>query len=318
MKVLSMAINDNGQQSYLLAKAMRDYLKWDARSITFSTSYLNFPADWTARDADKAMAFAEDADLLIFQDAPIWDKNFDMRKLAGPNNTIVNGTGSVMRRKMGELLVMQYKGYVVVPPLCDETLSSHMMGVPFENWIVPTGTISEVTRGITPPDDIVCICHAPTKKVIKGTEMIESILEPMIKEGTVKYTRIEGMSWENALKEKAKNHIILDSFGNLTATYGAGNALEGLALGQTVISKISPWAYALHPDLPMITTFGKDAKKVIEDEVRFRKCMEYKTNTDVANYNRRWVNQHFSPGVQISKWKNFIDWMMTRETGGNI
>lgn len=318
MKVLSMAINDNGQQSYLLAKTMRDYLKWDARSITFSTSYLDFPADWTARDADEAMEFAKDADLLIFQDTMIWDENFDMRKLAGPNNTIINGTGSLMRRQMGELLTMQYKGYVVVPPLCDETLSSHMMGVPFENWIVPTGTISEVTKGISPPDDIVCVCHAPTKKAIKGTEMIESILEPMIKEGTVKYTRIEGMSWENALKEKAKNHIILDSFGNLTATYGAGNALEGLALGQTVISKISPWAYALHPDLPMITTFGKDAKKVIEDEVRFRKCVEYKTNTDVANYNRRWVNQHFSPGVQISKWKNFIDWMMTRETGGNI
>lgn len=28
---------------------------------------------------------------------------------------------------MGELLVMQYKGYVVVPPMRDETLSSHMM-----------------------------------------------------------------------------------------------------------------------------------------------------------------------------------------------
>jgi hypothetical protein len=147
--------------------------------------------------------------------------------------------------------------------------------------------------------------------------MIESILEPMIKEGTVKYTRIEGMSWENALKEKAKNHIILDSFGNLTATYGAGNALEGLALGQTVISKISPWAYALHPDLPMITTFGKDTKEVIEKEIRWRKSMKYKTEGN-ANYNKDWVQRHFSPYVQIAKWKNFIDWMMTRDVGGNI
>ena len=318
MKVLSMAINDNGQQSYLLAKAMRDYLKWDARSITFSTSYLDFPADWTARDADKAMAFAEDADLLIFQDAPIWDENFDMRKLAGPNNTIVNGTGSTMRRKMGELLVMQYKGYVVVPPMCDETLSSHMMGVPFENWIVPTGTISKITEGITPPDDIVCVCHAPTKKAIKGTEMIESILEPMIKEGTVKYTRIEGMSWENALKEKAKNHIILDSFGNLTATYGAGNALEGLAIGQEVISKISKWAYALHPDLPIVTTFGKDVKEVIEKEVSWQKYNGCKPMEAIVEHKKEWVQKHFSPENQIVKWKNFIDWMMTRETGGNI
>lgn len=318
MKVLSIALNDNGQQSYLLAKAMRDYLDWDARSITFSGSYLNFPTDWTAKNVDEALAFAQDADLLIFQDAMIWDENFDVRKLAGPRNTIINGTGSMMRRQLNDMLMMQYRGWVVVPPLCDETLSSKMMGIPFENWIVPTDTINELTRGIVPPDDIVCICHAPTKKAVKGTEMIESILEPMIERGDIKYTRIEGMSWEEALREKAKNHIVLDSFGNLTATYGAGNALEGLALGQEVISKISPWAYALHPDLPVITTFGRDVREVIEKEVSWQKYNGCKPMEAIVEHKKEWVQKHFSPENQIVKWKNFTDWMMTRETEGGF
>lgn len=126
------------------------------------------------------------------------------------------------------------------------------------------------------------------------------------------------MSWENALKEKAKNHIILTLFGNLTATYGAGNALEGLALGQTVISKISPWAYALHPDLPMITTFGKDVKTVIEKEVGWRTRMEYKTNTNEANYRKLWVKQHFSPWIQNRQMDAFYTLDDDEGDGGNI
>jgi hypothetical protein len=295
---------------------MRDYLGWEAMSMVDHKTYLDYPTDWTLEnDLVKANEFIQTADLIILQDVFLDVEGLDIKKYADHRNTIINGTGSAMRRMIPHLQCAQQEGWAIVPCLADETLSMKLCSPPFENWIVPVERILELSEGIKKPDDIVSVCHAPTALGIKGTKRIEKILEPLIESGQIKYERITKMSWEEAIKAKAKHHIILDSFGDLTCTYGAGNALEGLVLGQTVISKISPWAYCLHPDLPMTTTWYEDEEMMIKMVIRaisdnLKDETVHKKRDDIK---LDWVTKHFSAEKQIVKWEHYINWVQTRK-----
>ena len=320
-RVFLFASTDNAQQHYLLAKAMRDYLGWDAMSMVDHKTYLDYPTDWKLEDnLVEANEFIQTSDLIILQDIFLDVEGLDIKKYANLRNTIINGTGSAMRNNtmMPHLqYAQQVEGWAIVPCLADETLSMKLCAPPFENWIVPVEKILELSQGIEKPDDIVSVCHAPTALGIKGTKRIEEILRPLIESGQIKYERITKLSWEEAIKAKAKHHIILDSFGDLTCTYGAGNALEGLVLGQTVISKISPWAYCLHPDLPMVTTWGRDETEVIENQIK-QYYTEIKQQEDMNDmfyqeYTRKWVEEHFSAHNKVEKWKHYINWVETRK-----
>lgn len=309
MRVFLFAMTDNGQQHALLAEAMRDHLGWEAMSMIRQHTYLEYKTDWLLeKDADDANEYIKTADVIILQDVLMDVEDLDIRKYATHKNTIINGTGSVMRRNMLLTQRAQHDGWAVVPCLADETLSTKICSPPFENWIVPINHIRTIAID-KKPNDIVSICHAPTATGVKGTEMIEKILQPMIDDGSVQYERITGVSWEEAIKRKAKHHILLDSFGNLTQTYGAGNALEGLALKQTVISKISPWAYCLHTDLPMVTTWKKDIGEVIKNEI-FRE--QHELNTLRKSLALQWVRKHFAAKEVVEHWKHYIEWVKTR------
>jgi hypothetical protein len=307
MRVFLIATHDNAQQHWLLAKAMRDYLGWEAMSMVKKSSYLGYETDWTVENnTEEAKEYIKTADLLIFQDMLLDIEGLGLQQKANKKNTIINGTGSMMRIHLPVILADQRDGWAVVPCLADETLSTVLCAPPFENWIVPIEKIREITRGMKKNNGI-SICHAPTKTDVKGTMIIEEILQHYIESGEIEYERISGISWEEAIKRKAKHNIILDSFGNLTSSYGAGNALEGLVLGQTVVSKISPWCYALHPDLPMTTTFGKDQKEVIDNTIHRRR-----NGITTCDWGRMWVERHFSAENQITHWEHYINWVMTR------
>ena len=305
MKVFLVAISDNAQQHFILAKAMRDHLGWDAKSMVMRKSYLGYPTDWTLEeDHDEAAEFVKDADLLIFQDRLMNVPGLGLQEKADYKNTIINGTGSMMRANIQALREDQQRGWAIVPMLCDTTLSTHLCAPPFENWIVPIEKIEELARGIE-KNNRISICHAPTKMGYKGTSRFEEILQPYIDSGEIEYDRITKVSWEEAIKRKARCHIILDSLGD--THYNAGNSLEGLVLGQTVISNIDEWCYCLHPDLPMVTTFGKDVKEVIENTIHYRQ-----NGISLDELGKKWVKYHFSAENQIKHWANYIKWVQTR------
>lgn len=325
MRVLLISYMDNGQQHRLLAEAMRDFLGWDAKSIVNKESYLGFKTDWTVKDdLEEATEFAKTADMMIFQDMLLDIPNMGMVELAGHRNTIINGTGTLMRNSINVLLNMQMDGWAVVPPISDETIASKLFPAPFENVIVPIEEINAITKGIK-QNEVVTVCHAPTKSVLKGTDLVESILRPLDEEGVIKYLPIKGMAWNEALRAKATAHITIDSLGKefegepkFPAAYGAGNALEGLVLGHIVIGRVSPWCYALHPDLPIVSTWGREEEtaKIIKENItdgaepliRSSELGRY----EFKKYQLEWVKTHFSAENQVQKWKHYIDWVMHR------
>ena len=324
MRVLLISYTDSGQQNRLLAEAMRKYLGWDAKNITVKESYLKFNTDWTVKDnAAEALEFAQTADLFIFQDALMRVQELDLVELCGHRNTIINGMGTPMRKNTQSLLVDQMEGWAVVPPISDETIASKLFPAPFENVIVPIEEINEITKGIK-RNDIVTVCHAPTKSVLKGTDLVESILKPLDEEGVIKYLPIKGMAWDEALRAKATAHITIDSLGKefggepkFPAAYGAGNAMEGLVLGHQVIGRVSPWCYALHPDLPIVSTWGREekTKEIIQENTDVVKDVLMKNTTlcrDVARTQADWVKTHFGAENQVRKWEHYVKWVMER------
>ena len=324
MQVLLISYMDNGQQHRLLAEAMREYIGWDAKSIVNKESYLGFKTDWTVKDdLEEAAEFAKTADMMIFQDMLLDIPNMGLVELAGHRNTIINGTGTLMRNSINVLLNMQMDGWAVVPPISDETIASKLFPAPFENVIVPIEEITKATDHIS-RNEVVTVCHAPTKSVLKGTDLVESILRPLDEEGVIKYLPIKGMAWNEALRAKATAHITIDSLGKefegepkFPAAYGAGNALEGLVLGHIVIGRVSPWCYALHPDLPIVSTWGREekTKEIIKENIEFgAKPLTKNEELYTALKERQigWVKTHFSAENQIQKWKHYINWVMNR------
>jgi hypothetical protein len=307
MRILLIAETDNAQQHYLLAKAMRDHLDWDAKSMVVHNTFLGYPTDWTTEEnIEEAAEFAKNTNLFIFQDYRISFDELPLHKYCGPKNTIINGTGSRMRARIDSTRADQYNGWAVVPMLCDTTLSTKLCAPPFENWIVPIERIRELSEGIEKTDKV-SICHAPTKLGYKGTDILEAVLKNYTDSGEIEYKRITGMKWEDAIKEKAKYRIIFDSMGD--THYNAGNSLEGLVQEQTVISNIDPWCYCLHPDLPMETVWNKELKSVIKNAIEKEKMGGTFVEKERA---KEWVTEHFSAEKQITKWKYFIKWVMER------
>jgi hypothetical protein len=315
---------DSGRQNHLLAKAMREHLGWDAKNIIVKESYLKFDTDWTVeKNAAEANEFAKTADLFIFQDLLMKIPELDLVELCGHRNTIVCGMGTPMRNRIQATLMDQMDGWAVVPPISDETIASKLFPAPFENVIVPIEEINAITKGIK-RNEVVTVCHAPTKSVLKGTDLVESILRPLDEEGVIKYLPIKGMAWNEALRAKATAHITIDSLGKefegepkFPAAYGAGNALEGLVLGHIVIGRVSPWCYALHPDLPIVSTWGREEKtgEIIRENIEFGAKSLMKNEELYTAFKERqigWVKTHFSAENQVQKWKHYIDWVMHR------
>jgi len=301
MKVFLFAIHDNGQQHFTLADAMRTELGWDAKSMVMKESYLGFKTDWTyEKNLKEAQEFIEDTDLFIFQDMLMCVDGLELQKYAGHKNTIINGTGSMMRANIPILREMQKEGWKMVTSLCDSTIASHIASPPFQNWIVPIERINELTKGIERNEEF-SICHAPTNTRGKGTEKIEKILKSI---NDIKYERVTGMSWEEAIKKKAKYHMIIDSMGD--NCYNAGNSLEGLVLGQHVLTAMDGWCLATHDWIP-ITNIRENTETVI------RKTIEEAKGGDrnwMLREEKEWVEDHFGKKKQMKRWKNFIDWVM--------
>ena len=74
--------------------------------------------------------------------------------------------------------------------------------------------------------------HAPTNAVIKGSDLIEPIVEGLADEGLIEYVRVEGVPAAQMPSLYASADVVLDQFriGN----YGAA-AIEAMAAGRVVI-----------------------------------------------------------------------------------
>ena len=84
--------------------------------------------------------------------------------------------------------------------------------------------------------EVPVVAHAPSSSRIKGTELIEPVLESLAARGLLEYRRVEGVPAERMPEVYGEADVVLDQFriGN----YGVA-ACEAMAAGRLVISHVS-------------------------------------------------------------------------------
>ncbi len=81
------------------------------------------------------------------------------------------------------------------------------------------------------------VVHAPSKAIVKGSDLIDPVLTRLDAEGVIRYRRVHGVPAAGMPAIYREADIVLDQFriGN----YGVA-ACEALAAGRVVVSHVSP------------------------------------------------------------------------------
>jgi hypothetical protein len=204
---------------------------------------------------------------------------------------------------------------VVLPFKSGEHFYNRLFVFPLDFVIIDSKRITDLTRGIKRNDEVT-FCHAPTSTAKKNTDFIKTAIDLF---PDVNFEFIVGKSWEDAIKAKARSHVLINSVGG--RTYGL-NCLEGLVMGQQVITDLAPWTYMMHPDVPMTTVNPVSlGHNVVHDSLEdmlpglIDAIREFKDADPACLYNDPgpgWVESHNSAEVVCERWKWFFRMMLQR------
>ena len=237
MNILLASVGDNGGGCWFLAHAINKYTAHYARAVRWQQTYIRYPCDVvepTERDIERLENWA---DIIHIRDgAPLLEQS--------PKFRAITFTG-VSYRKKAALLVEHYarqRVFVSTPDL----LAYHPQPV----WM-PNTREAGVNVGKHRP---FTVAHAPTYRARKGTQ---TVIEACKLAG-VKLELIEGASYHECLRRKARCHLLIDQF-----SFGYGNnAIEAWALGLPVISG------AVKP------AFQAESRRLCSGELPYYDCKE--------------------------------------------
>lgn len=119
------------------------------------------------------------------------------------------------------------------------------------------------------------ICHSPTNRYFKGSEIIIPICEQIAEEENVEFVLIENVSIDEALKMKQTCDILIDQVGN-RGGWGYGmNSVEALSMGLVCMTELIPKYVDFIPDHPFVNvtaeTLYSTVKKLVKDKQQIHK-----------------------------------------------
>ncbi|MBD3290907.1 glycosyltransferase, partial [candidate division KSB1 bacterium] len=128
------------------------------------------------------------------------------------------------------------------------------------------------------------IGHAPTNRLAKGSDIIIPIIEKLAQEYPIELLLIEKMSYEQALRQKARCDIFVDQIGDLG--YGI-NSLEALAMEIPVCSCLAPGFAEKYPHHPFIVVDARNLRHKLIELIGDKKKRQ-----KVGIAGRKWVQEH--------------------------
>lgn len=137
-------------------------------------------------------------------------------------------------------------------------------------------------------NDTVRICHSPTNRYFKGSEMIIPICEQIAKEENVKFDLIENVPITEAMQRKQDCDILIDQIGN-RGGWGYGmNSVEALSMGVVCVTELIPKYVEFIPDHPFVNvtekTLYSTLKNLVNDKKLILKHKKYGRNWVVKNH----------------------------------
>ena len=136
-------------------------------------------------------------------------------------------------------------------------------------------------------NDPIRICHSPTDRYYKGSEVIIPICEELAKKSNVEFVLIENTPYEETQKIKRSCDILIDQVHN-RGGWGYGmNSIEALSMGLCCVTELIPDYVDFIPDHPFINVTGKTIYESLLNLIKNpNKIMEYKEK------GRSWVVKH--------------------------
>jgi len=124
------------------------------------------------------------------------------------------------------------------------------------------------------------VAHAPSRSIVKGSDLIDPVLQRLEAEGVIEYRRVEGVPAEHMPAVYRGVDIVVDQFriGN----YGVA-ACEAMAAGRIVVSHVSEFvrdqvAQRTGTSLPIVEatrdTLEETVRAIIDDSASYRSLAE--------------------------------------------
>lgn len=207
---------------------------WEARAVRRVNNYIDYPADIHWKQGDEKTgklvhALFEQADVIHCVEIPNFVKEF---KGWERKAIIVRHLGTQFRSKPRQVTA-EIKAIGAI-----EAVGSHELmqyAGPDAELLLPVADldyIRSIRERLYVPSEYVRVVHAPTNRVIKGTEHFLKVMERLSQRYHVKVRLIEGKTRQETLELKAQADIYYDQ---LDLGYGL-NAIEAWAMGVPVIA----------------------------------------------------------------------------------
>jgi len=310
MRILYLSHSDSGNQGYLLTKAMREQLGWDARNFQNVNTYLDYETDWIEGNVDdnEVIEFAKNTDFFIMQDQYIGSG--ELRNYVTAKNSCIHGLGTPLRERLPNQLINQLRLHtLIVPPIPDPTITPHLLATAFfESLIINVDEIDRLVEGIQKNSELTVCCAVSTKKE-KFIEEAKTKIEDL----GIRFETVTQTSWKETIKAKARAHIILDPPS--TDTCPSMNTWEAIYMGSIPVGPYSAWGYSIHPELEQYAkSYNAELREnnSIYDAVKEATKL---TKLDMFDdYERtKFIRDNYEPQRVVARWKWWLTWATRRQ-----
>ena len=287
-KIFSISENDWAGSGYFLSEAINSHTEYRSRSMRAKQSHLEFPYDMldlTERQLNELWSWA---DVIHIHDAP----GFETEEL--PHKPTIITYHSARFRNAADTYIqyareMRYIATVATPDLT-------RFGLPLLPDCRP-----DLSDQVTDKHDTFTVCHAPTKREVKGTGRVIKACKRL----NVNLELIENEPWEKCIERKARCHLLVDQF-----ELGFGcNAIEAWSMGMPVISDAEPQA-----EQAILHCFGKlpyakpepslaDAIARIRDDVGWR----WGWKTIGNDHYKKWHSPKVAAKISIGFYRQAVE-----------
>jgi hypothetical protein len=201
-----------------------------------------------------------------------------------PDNSLIQYYGSEIRANAIQLYRWHTQNRILGLSCWDYTMLENAPFFYHTNIMCDFSRIKQCSE----PDDIIRICHPPTNRQFKKTDLFLSVVD-RLKEKNYPFEveLIEHKTNEECLDIKSRCHITYDQIS--VGIYGL-SAIESLAAGHAVLCGISNFASSYHPDNPVVYVTEENLYDRLEYLLKNKGEI-----TRIGNAGKIWARTHHDP-----------------------
>jgi len=245
---------DIAGQMFMVSKALRR-LGIEARCVTLKQTYLEYPMDiyYPTCDRDELKSLIEEADVFVFCNYIPVVPELSMSKI---RRYVLHVHGSFARMNQDKLTVMWIRTGAMIVSRADPTVFTKVPCV-----VIPLTIDPEYLPKPNRNPKKIRVCHSPTNRQFKSTDVFLEVMEEIEKEYPyVETVLIEGKPWMECLSIKSRCDICFDHLGRVEGVYGLAG-IEGMAFGQPTLAYVSTLAEVYLPSPPIVNVHDKESLK---------------------------------------------------------